>query len=82
MDSMLAQNSGGSPLYRQFTRDGDAIRIWFDNAGKALKVRGIVLKNSDPAYLLDCLDSVRAGRTWIDPDLAKRTRQLVAAPLE
>ena len=43
---------------------------------KALKVRGIVLKNSDPAFLLDCLDSVRAGRTWIDPDLAKRTRQL------
>lgn len=46
---------------------------------KALKVRGIVLKNSDPAYLLDCLDSVRAGRTWIDPDLAKRTRQLATS---
>jgi sialate O-acetylesterase len=38
--AMLAQNAGGSPLYRQFTRDGDAIRIWFENAGKALKVRG------------------------------------------
>ena len=46
---------------------------------KALKVRGIVLKNSDPAYLLDCLDNVRAGRTWIDPDLAKRTRQLATS---
>ena len=46
---------------------------------KALKVRGIVLKNSDPAYLLDCLDCVRAGRTWIDPELAKRTRQLATS---
>jgi two-component system nitrate/nitrite response regulator NarP len=46
---------------------------------KALKVRGIVLKNSDPAYLLECLDSVRAGRTWIDPELASRSRHLAAA---
>ena len=45
---------------------------------KALKVQGIVLKNSDPAFLLDCLESVRAGRTWIDPELATRARQLAA----
>jgi len=38
--AMLAQNQGASPLYRQFTRDGSAIRIWFDNAGTALKTRG------------------------------------------
>lgn len=43
---------------------------------KSLKVQGIVLKNSDPAYLLDCLDSVRHGRTWFDPELARRARQL------
>jgi len=43
---------------------------------KSLKVQGIVLKNSDPAYLLDCLDSVRHGRNWIDPELAERTKQL------
>lgn len=43
---------------------------------KALKVRGIVLKNSDPAYLLECLDSVTAGRMWIDPELARRSRKL------
>ena len=43
---------------------------------KALKVQGIVLKNSDPAFLLDCLDSVRSGRNWIDPELATRVRQL------
>jgi len=43
---------------------------------KSLKVQGIVLKNSDPAYLLDCLDSVRHGRSWIDPELAERAKQL------
>jgi two-component system nitrate/nitrite response regulator NarL len=43
---------------------------------KWLKVQGIVLKNSDPAYLLDCLDSVRHGRSWIDPELAERAKQL------
>lgn len=53
-----------------------------DNAlleAKALKVQGIVLKNSDPAFLLDCLESVRSGRTWIDPELARRARQIAAA---
>ena len=38
--ALLAQSRGGSPLYRQFTREGNAIRIWFDNAGTALKTRG------------------------------------------
>ena len=43
---------------------------------KALKVHGMVLKNSDPAYLLECLDRVRHGRSWIDPELADRLKQL------
>ena len=38
--AMLAQNRGASPLYRQFTREDGAIRVWFDNAGAALKIRG------------------------------------------
>ncbi len=38
--ALLAQGRDASPLYRQFTREGDAIRIWFDHAGKALKARG------------------------------------------
>ena len=46
---------------------------------KALKVRGIVLKNSDPAYLLECLDSVSAGRMWVDPELARRSRKLTSS---
>jgi two-component system nitrate/nitrite response regulator NarL len=45
---------------------------------KSLKVHGIVLKNSDPAFLLDCLESVRDGRSWFDPELAKRVRQLAS----
>jgi two-component system nitrate/nitrite response regulator NarL len=43
---------------------------------RALRVRGIVLKNSDPAYLLECLDAVRGGKNWIDPELAARSAQL------
>jgi two-component system nitrate/nitrite response regulator NarL len=46
---------------------------------KSLKVQGIVLKNSDPAYLLDCLDRVRHGRSWMDPELTERARQLAKA---
>ena len=45
----------------------------------ALGVQGIVLKNSDPAYLLDCLDRVRHGRSWTDPELAARTKQFAKA---
>lgn len=46
---------------------------------KALKVQGIVLKNSDPAFLLTCLDSVKSGRSWIDPELAERATRLAAS---
>jgi len=49
---------------------------------KSLKVHGIVLKNSDPAFLLDCLDRVRHGRSWVDPELAERSRQLARAPAD
>jgi sialate O-acetylesterase len=38
--AMLAQNRAASPMYRQFTREGHAIRVWFDNAGRRLKTRG------------------------------------------
>jgi two-component system nitrate/nitrite response regulator NarL len=47
---------------------------------KSLRVEGIVLKNSDPAYLLECLDSVSHGRSWIDPELAGRARQMAERP--
>ena len=44
--------------------------------GRALGVRGMVLKNSDPAYLLECLERVRSGGSWIDPELTARIQQL------
>ena len=43
---------------------------------RALGVEGIVLKNSDPAYLLKCLDAVRAGRAWVDPEVKARSAEL------
>ena len=46
---------------------------------RALRVRGIVLKNSDPAYLLECLDAVRLGKNWMDPELTSRGAQLEQA---
>jgi sialate O-acetylesterase len=38
--ALLAEGRGASPLYRQFTREGDAIRIWFDHVGTGLAIRG------------------------------------------
>lgn len=38
--ALLATGRGGSPLYRQFTREEAAIRVWFDNAEGGLAARG------------------------------------------
>lgn len=46
---------------------------------KALRVQGIVLKNSDPAYLLECLDRVSRGGRWFDPELTERAKTLADA---
>lgn len=43
---------------------------------RSLRAQGMVLKNSDPAYLLECLDQVSRGGRWIDPELADRAKQL------
>ena len=43
---------------------------------KGLNVDGIVLKNADPAFLLDCLERVSHGRSWIDPELAAHAKKL------
>lgn len=42
----------------------------------SLGVNGIVMKNDDPAYLLDCLKAVQAGDRWFDPDVKARSDQL------
>ncbi|HEX8842484.1 MAG TPA: response regulator transcription factor [Sphingomicrobium sp.] len=43
---------------------------------RTLGVRGMVLKNSDPAYLLECLERVHSGGTWMDPELNARAQEL------
>jgi two-component system nitrate/nitrite response regulator NarP len=74
---------GGMEVLRQLSGNGSRVRVILltaaiDDASlmeaKALKVRGIVLKNSDPAYLLECLDQVRHGRRWFDPELVERAK--------
>jgi two-component system nitrate/nitrite response regulator NarL len=37
---------------------------------------GMVLKTSDPALLLECMEHVRRGERWIDPEIEERTRQV------
>jgi two-component system nitrate/nitrite response regulator NarP len=39
-----------------------------------LDPEGIVLKTSDPAHLLECMDAVRAGRRWVDPEVTARIK--------
>jgi two-component system nitrate/nitrite response regulator NarP len=39
---------------------------------------GIVLKTSDPAHLLECMDSVRDGRRWVDPEVTDRIKTVRA----
>jgi two-component system nitrate/nitrite response regulator NarP len=43
----------------------------------SLRPDGMVLKTSDPALLLECIDHVRAGKNWVDPEIAERTRVAV-----
>ena len=40
-----------------------------------LGVNGLVLKESAPRQLLQCVDSVRAGEKWIDPEATRRALQ-------
>ena len=44
-------------------------------AAADLKPEGMVLKTSDPGLLTECMDAVVAGKRWIDPEIADRTRQ-------
>ena len=44
-------------------------------AAADLDPEGMVLKTSDPSLLLECMEAVVAGKRWIDPEIADRTRQ-------
>ena len=81
-------DGGGIEVLRKLRAARTPIKIVLLTAGiddpalleaKALKVDGMVLKNSDPAFLLECLDSVRQGRSWIDPELKQRANRLAAS---
>ena len=39
-----------------------------------LEPDGIILKTSDPALLLECIEAVTAGRQWIDPEISARIK--------
>ena len=91
LDLQMPEGSGMDVL-RAVRSDGLTLRVVLLTAGiedpalmeaYALKVDGMVLKNSDPAYLIECLDAVGAGRGWIDPELKERIARLAdRAPAE
>ena len=71
----------GIDVLRHFRESGDKRKIVLLTAemtdpglmdALSLKADGIVLKNADPAHLLDCLQTVATGRQWIDPELGDR----------
>ena len=75
----------GMDVIRTLNSGGAKVRIVVLTAGiddsslleaRALGVRGLVLKSSDPAYLLDCLERVKSGGAWIDPELQARIDEL------
>jgi two-component system nitrate/nitrite response regulator NarL len=43
-------------------------------AADDLEPNGVVLKTSDPALLLECMDQVLEGKTWVDPEIVDRTK--------
>ncbi|QNM81993.1 response regulator transcription factor [Sphingomonas sabuli] len=77
LDVSMPEGSGLDVLRKMRTGGDDRpvviLTASMDQAGfaeaLALKVDGVLLKTSDPALLLDCLDSVRNGEEWIDPQL-------------
>ena len=84
LDLQLPQGSGMDVL-RALRREQRRTRVIILTAGiddaalmeaKALHVQGIVLKNSDPAYLFECLARVRRGGQWFDPEITDRLKQL------
>ena len=78
----------GIDVLRHFRDQGDKRKIILLTAEMtdpalmdafSLRADGIVLKNADPAHLLDCLQTVANGRPWIDPELNERAAAAGAA---
>jgi two-component system nitrate/nitrite response regulator NarP len=77
LDIQMPEGTGLDVL-REIRSSGDDRKVVLltasiDETGFAeslkLCVDGVLLKTSDPALLIDCLDSVKAGDEWIDPVL-------------
>jgi two-component system nitrate/nitrite response regulator NarP len=84
LDLQLPRGSGMDVL-RALRREQNRTRVVLltaaiDDASlmeaKSLRVQGIVLKNSDPAYLFECLARVRHGGQWFDPEISERLKRL------
>lgn len=80
LDVSMPEGSGLDVL-RKMRSSGDdrpvvILTASIDESGFAealsLSVDGVLLKTSDPALLIECLDSVRAGDEWIDPQLQEQ----------
>lgn len=78
------QMPGGSGIHvlRELRKSGDERPVILLTAAiddealreaLALNVNGIVLKSSDPTLLIECIDEVAKGGTWIDEPVHERT---------
>lgn len=47
-------------------------------AAVELEPNGMVLKTSDPALILECMDAVRSGQRWVDPEITDRIHAIRA----
>jgi two-component system nitrate/nitrite response regulator NarP len=65
----LRQNRGGPAIILLTAGMDDGQLVTADGLGPD----GIVLKTSDPAHLLECMEQVRKGQKWVDPEIASRT---------
>jgi two-component system nitrate/nitrite response regulator NarP len=75
-------DGSGLDVLRQLREEGRAPMVVLLTAGMddnqllaadRLGPEGIVLKTSDPALLLECMEQVSKGERWVDPEIAERT---------
>jgi two-component system nitrate/nitrite response regulator NarP len=75
-------DGSGIDVLRKLRRSGEERPIVLLTAGlddpqliaaDDLEPNGVVLKTSDPALLLQCMDRVLEGKTWVDPEIVDRT---------
>jgi len=80
-------DASGLDVLRRMTRTRSRPKVILLTAGMEdaqlltatdLEPEGMVLKTSDPSLLTECMDAVVAGKRWIDPEIAERTRQAEA----